>query len=64
MTEFIISATPKTTAILRVAKRGKALYLYLPSDLVEIYGLLPGYKVEVRLDKIYRPKTLEEGSEE
>jgi len=43
------------TRTLRCAQRGGGLYLYLPRDLVEIYDLMGGDRIEVKLGRIYRP---------
>lgn len=48
------------TTLARVSMRGGALYLYLPRDLVEAYGLMAGDKVEVKLEKLHRPKEMRE----
>ena len=48
------------TTLARVSMRGGALYLYLPRDLVEAYGLMAGDKVEVNLKKLHRSKRIEE----
>jgi len=45
---------------LRVSVRGGGYYLYLPRDVVEVYGILAGDRVEVKLGRIYRPKIPEE----
>jgi len=45
---------------LRVSVRGGGYYLYMPRDLVEIYGILSGDRIEVKLGRIYRPKKIEE----
>jgi len=48
------------TRTLRVSCRGGGYYLYLPRDLVEVYGILAGDRIEVKLGRIYRPKRVEE----
>jgi len=40
--------------LLRVSARGAALYLYLPKDLVEAYGIIASDLIEVKLGKILR----------
>lgn len=48
------------TRTLRCAQRGKGLYLYLPKDLVEIYGLMGRDRIEAKLGNIYRERKEEE----
>lgn len=40
--------------VLKVAGRGGALYLYLPKDFVELYGVIAGDRIEVKLESLYR----------
>jgi len=44
------------TRTLKVAARGAGLYLYLPKDLREVYGVMAGDRIEVKLGRIYRPR--------
>ena len=44
------------TVLMRVARRGAGLYLYIPKDLYAVYGLEGGQKLEVRLLNHYVPK--------
>lgn len=50
------------TRTLRCAQRGGGLYLFLPKDLVQIYDLMGGDRIQVKLGEIYRqPKDEQEG---
>jgi len=42
------------TVLLRVSSRGGALYLYVPRDVADAYGILIGDKVEAKLIRIRR----------
>jgi len=51
------------TRTLRCAQRGSGLYLFLPKDLVEIYELMGGDRITVKLLEHYRPGGKEEEAE-
>lgn len=53
----------KVTILARVSAHGDGLYLYIPKDVREAYGILAGHKIEVQLLKHFRPETFEEGGE-
>ena len=44
------------TRTLKCSNRTGTLYLYLPKALVDLYGLLGGDMVKVKLGEIYRQK--------
>jgi len=50
--------------LLRVSVRGSALYLYLPKDLVEAYGIMAGDQIEVMLGEIRRREKYAPGAKE
>jgi hypothetical protein len=60
MGEYVSESKPKLDAILRVSKRGKGLYLYLPDDVVAYLGVSVGWKLRVEIQEVLRPKTFKE----
>ena len=60
MGDYTSESKPKLGAILRVSKRGKGLYLYIPDDIVAYLGISVGWKVRATIEEVLRPKTFEE----
>jgi len=58
--EYTSAGKPRLGAILRVSKRGKGLYLYIPDDVVAYLGISLGWKVRVTIEEVLRPKTFTE----
>ena len=63
MERFVEIGKIGMSLLMRVSRRGKGLYLYIPKDVAGVYGIAAGHKVEVKLVKHYRPKTMEEVEE-
>jgi len=61
--EYVTESKPKLDAILRVSKRGKGLYLYIPDDVIAYLGISLGWKVRVTIEEVLRPKTITETQE-
>lgn len=40
--------------LLRISQHGDGLYLFVPKDIVDVYALLPGDRIKVRLVEAYR----------
>jgi hypothetical protein len=40
--------------LLRTSQHGDGMYLFIPKDVVDVYGLLPGDRVKVKLVESYR----------
>ena len=57
---YVSAGKPKLETVLRVSRRGKGLYLYLPDDLVLVLDLAQGDKVRATIEEIFRPKTMME----
>ena len=51
----------KETRSLKVAIRGTGSYLFLPKSFVELYGIMAGDKIKVKMMDIFRPKKYVEG---
>jgi len=47
--------------LLRVSAQGAGLYLYIPKDLVDVYGIMAGDRIEAKLGKIHRSTKLVRG---
>ena len=45
-----------TSALMTVSARGTGLYLYVPKRIEEIFGITAGDRIEVKLERHYRPK--------
>jgi len=56
--EFKEIGTIGLTQLLRVSVQGAGLYLYLPKDIVDVYGIWAGDRIEVKLGTIHRQKKL------
>jgi hypothetical protein len=41
-------------ALLRVSAHGDGLYLFIPRDIVDVYGIVSGDRVKVKLLNLYR----------
>lgn len=54
----------KERRTLNVSSHGKGLYLYLPKDLCEIYGINGGDRVKVQLLELFKCDWAEEEQEE
>jgi len=54
VTEYRVVGKIGLRTLLKAAARGGALYLYVPKDLVDVYGLMGGDQVEVTLGEIRR----------
>ena len=57
--EFKEKQVLKITVIARVSAHGEGLYLYIPKDVVEAYGIIAGDKVEVQFLKHFKPVAAE-----
>ena len=55
--EFEKVKSLKITVLMRVSAHGNGLYLYLPKDIVEAYGIIAGNKLGVQILDHYQPKT-------
>ena len=53
--EYEEKGTLKVTVLARVASHGTALYLYIPKDIAEAYGIVAGDKVEVQFLRHFKP---------
>jgi len=56
MQEYVEVGKIDRAPLLRVSARGGALYLYLPKDMVEAYGIMSGDLIEVKLGAIRRSR--------
>lgn len=54
MVAYVVVGKIGLRLILKAAVRGGALYLYIPKNLVEVYGLAGGDHVEVTLGEVRR----------
>jgi len=48
------------TLLMRVSARGAGLYLFIPRDIRDVYGIMAGDQIEAKLDKHYRPKPFQD----
>jgi len=44
------------TTLLRVSVQGDGLYLYIPKNIIEVYGIMAGDRIEVKLGTVHREK--------
>ncbi|MHA1407942.1 MAG: hypothetical protein ACTSSG_11270 [Candidatus Heimdallarchaeaceae archaeon] len=51
---------PNITIVSPIRLYGKSLYALIPKNIAEAYGIDDGYKIEIKLSKILRPKTFKE----
>lgn len=54
---FVGSVKPQKIqleTLLRASQHGDGLYLFVPKDVVDIYALLPGDRIKVKLVEAYR----------
>jgi len=56
--EYVVVGKIGLRTLLRAAVRGGALYLYVPKQIVEAYGLMGGDQVEASLGEVRRRESL------
>jgi len=55
--EYVFSRKLGVTVVMRVSQHGDGLYLYIPRDITDVYGIIAGDKLEVQLQKLFKPET-------
>ena len=59
--EFTEIGSVGLTTLLNVSARGTGLYLFIPKKIVEVYGIMNGDRIEVKLGKMHREKRFVKG---
>jgi len=53
--QFKEKQTLKVTVVSRVSAHGDGLYLYIPKDVIDVYGIAAGDKIEVQFLRQFKP---------